>query len=110
MSDTARHGDTTLPFFITEYGISTNNGTCLDSNYTWPNCMTYQQAGDAMRNAIVDLKQTYPRIAQIFIFEQRDMANDANGREANFGAIKSDGSLKGAYTDAIRNITNTYRG
>jgi hypothetical protein len=38
------------------------------------------------------------------------MANDPNGREANFGAIKSDGSLKGAYTDSIRNITNTYRG
>jgi hypothetical protein len=110
MSDVARHGDTTLPFFLTEYGISTNNGTCLDSNYNWPNCMTYQQAGDSMRNAILDLKQSYPRIAQIYIFEQRDMANDPNGREANFGAIKSDGSLKGAYTDAVRNLTNTYRG
>jgi hypothetical protein len=110
MNDVTRHGDTTLPFFLTEYGISTNNGTCLDSNYNWPNCMTYQQAGDSMRNAILDLKQSYPRIAQIYIFEQRDMANDPNGREANFGAIKSDGSLKGAYTDTIRNITNTYRG
>jgi hypothetical protein len=110
MSDTARHGDSTLPFFITEYGISTNNGACLDSNYTWPNCMTYQQAADGMRGAIADMKQTYPRIAQFFIFEQRDMANNGNGREANFGAVKSDGSLKGAFTDAIRDLTNTYRG
>jgi hypothetical protein len=110
VADVSRHGDTTLPFFLTEYGISTNNGTCLDSNYNWPNCMTYQQAGDAMRSAILDLKQSYPRIAQIYIFEQRDMANDPNGREANFGAIKSDGSLKGAYTDTVRNLTDTYRG
>jgi len=110
VADVSRHGDTTLPFFLTEYGISTNNGTCLDSNYNWPNCMTYQQAGDAMRSAILDLKQSYPRIAQIYIFEQRDMANDPNGREANFGAIKSDGSPKGAYTDSVRNLTNTYRG
>ena len=34
--DTAKHGDTTLPFFITEYGISTNNGRCLDSTTTGP--------------------------------------------------------------------------
>ena len=47
--DTAKHGDTTLPFFITEYGISTNNGQCLDSNYNWPTCLTYQQAADAPR-------------------------------------------------------------
>ena len=44
------------------------------------------------------------------IFEQRDMANDPNGREANFGAIRSDGSQKGVFTTTIRNLLNTYRG
>jgi hypothetical protein len=111
VSDTAKHGDTTLPFFITEYGISTNNGVCLDSNYSWPTCMTYQQAADGMRGAIADMKSRYgSRLAQMFIFEQRDMANDANGREANFGAIKSDGSPKGVFTTTIRDLINTYRG
>ena len=57
--DTAKHGDTTLPFFITEYGISTNNGQCLDSNYNWPTCLTYQQAADSLHGAIADLHQTY---------------------------------------------------
>jgi hypothetical protein len=107
----AKHGDTTLPIFLTEYGISTNNGTCLNSNYNWPTCLTYQQAADAMRGAINDIRATYgSRIAQMFIFEQRDMASNPTDREANFGAVKSDGSLKGAYTTTIRDLLNTYRG
>ena len=111
VSDTAKHGDTTLPFFLTEYGISTNNGACLDSNYTWPTCMTYQQAADGMRGAISDMRARFgSRLAEMFIFEQRDMANNPNGREANFGAIKSDGSSKGVFTTAIRDLINTYRG
>jgi hypothetical protein len=111
VSDTAKHGDTTLPFFITEFGISTNNGACLDSNYTWPTCMTYQQAADGMTNSINGMRARYgSRLREMFIFEQRDMANDPNGREANFGAIKSDGSQKGVFTTTIRNLLNTYRG
>jgi Ni/Co efflux regulator RcnB len=111
VSDTAKHGDTTLPFFITEYGISTNNGACLDSNYTWPTCMTYQQAADGMTGSINAMRARYgSRLRDMFIFEQRDMANDPNGREANFGAIKSDGSQKGVFTTTIRDLLNTYRG
>jgi len=111
VSDTAKHGDTTLPFFITEYGISTNNGACLDLNYTWPTCMTYQQAADGMTGSINAMRARYgSRLRDMFIFEQRDMANDPNGREANFGAIKSDGSQKGVFTTTIRDLLNTYRG
>ncbi len=109
--DTAKHGDSTLPFFITEYGISTNNGTCLDSNYNWPTCLTYQQAADNLRAAIADMHDTYgPRLAALFVFEQRDMANNPGGREANFGAVKIDGTPKGAFTTTIRDLINTYRG
>jgi hypothetical protein len=111
VSDLAKHGDNSLPFFLTEYGISTNNGVCLDSNYNWPTCMTYQQAGDALRGAVADMHQTYgSRLAQLFIFEQRDMANTPTGREGNFGAVKTDGSPKGAFFNAIQSLVNTYRG
>jgi hypothetical protein len=110
MSDTAKHGDTTLPFFITEYGISTNNGTCLDSNYTWPTCLTYAQAAQSLVGAVTDLKSSYPRLRALFIFEQRDMADDPTGREGNFGAVKTDGTPKGAFFSAIQSLTSTYRG
>jgi hypothetical protein len=110
MSDTAKHGDTTLPFFITEYGISTNNGTCLDSNYSWPTCLTYAQAAQSLVGAVADLQKSYPRLRALFIFEQRDMANDPTGREGNFGAVKTDGAPKGAFFTAIQSLVNTYRG
>ena len=91
--------------------FSTNNGTCLDSNYNWPTCMTYQQAGDALKGAVSDLHQRYgSRLAQLFIFEQRDMTNNPTGREGNFGAVKTDGSPKGAFFNAIQSLVNTYRG
>ena len=65
--DTAKHGDTTLPFFITEYGISTDNGRCLDTNYNWPTCLTYQQAADGLHGAIADMHQTYgSRLAALY--------------------------------------------
>ena len=44
------------------------------------------------------------------MFEQRDMGTDGGSREDNFGALKSDGSQKGAFTNEIRNELNTYRG
>jgi hypothetical protein len=113
VNDTAKHGDTTLPFFITEYGISTDNGTCLTSNYNWPTCLTFQQAADDLHGAIADLRQTYgSRLAQLLIFEQRDMkaSGSTNDREGFFGALHTDGSAKGAFTTEIRNLLNTYRG
>ena len=73
--------------------------------------MTYQQAADGMRGSISDMLTRYgSRLRDMFIFEQRDMANNPNGREANFGAIKSDGSQKGVFTTTIRDLLNTYRG
>src|SRR5690242_5404209 len=110
MADTTKHGDTALPFFITEYGISTNNGVCLDSNYSWPTCLTYVQAGQSLTGAVNDLRQSYPRLRALFVFEQRDMSVNANGREANFGAVKPDGTPKGAFFTAVQSLLNTYRG
>ena len=60
--------------------------------------------------AVNDLRATYPRLRELFIFEQRDMSVDANGREANFGAVKPDGTPKGAFFTAVQSLLNTYRG
>jgi hypothetical protein len=110
ISDTGKHGDTAVPFFITEFGISTNDGQCLWNNMGWPTCLTYQQAADDLRGAVSDIHATYgARVAQMFVFEQRDMGGSDN-MQANYGAVKTDGSPKGAYTTTIRDLLNTYRG
>ena len=38
------------------------------------------------------------------------MGTDGSSREDNFGALKMDGSPKGAFTDEIRNELNAWRG
>jgi hypothetical protein len=113
VKDTAKHGDTTLPFFLTEYGISTDNGRCLDSNYNWPTCLTYQQAADDLHGAIADMRATYgSRIAAMYIYSQRDNSptGTSGGRESYFGAVQSNGAPKGAWTTEIQNDLNAYRG
>ena len=95
--DTAKHGDTTLPFFITEYGISTDNGRCLDSNYNWPTCLTYQQAADGLHGAIADMRQTYgTRLAAMYIYSTaRQWAPTAAAARSNFGALQEQRRTEG---------------
>ena len=38
------------------------------------------------------------------------MGTDGSSREDNFGALKMDGSPKGAFTTEIQKELNTYRG
>lgn len=112
VANTAKHGDTTLPIFITEYGISSDNGRCLSDNMGWPKCLTYQQAAADLHGAIADLHRNFPRLAAMFIYEQRDIkgTGTSNDREGYFGAIQSNGAPKGAYTSEIQWELNTYRG
>jgi hypothetical protein len=112
MKDTAKHGDTTLPVFITEYGISTDNGRCVNKNYEWPLCMTYAQAAAAMHASIADIHATYPRVRALMIFVQRDQATSgsSSGYEGYFGAFQKNGAPKGAYSAEVVSEVNTYRG
>jgi hypothetical protein len=111
--DTAKHGDTTLPFYATEYGISTDNGRCLSDNYMWPKCLTYAQAAVDLTGAIADLHATYgTRLAAVMIYEQRDV-NDSGSttdREGYFGAYQHNFQPKGAYTTAVQSLLAAYRG
>jgi hypothetical protein len=107
-----RHGGGGKPVFVTEFGISTDNGRCLSSNYGWPRCLTYAQAATDLRRAVADLHASYPQIAELFLFEQRDPQRHGatKSREGYFGAVQNRGRPKGAFTAAIRNLLNTYRG
>jgi hypothetical protein len=113
VKDTAKHGDTTLPIYATEYGISTDNGHCVNKNYEWPLCLTYAQAAANMHAAIADMHATYgSRLAAIMIFVQRDQASpgSTSDYEGYFGAMQKSGAPKGAYTAEVQWELNTYRG
>jgi hypothetical protein len=107
------HGGERVPIFVTEFGIATDNGRCLDDNYGWPKCLTYQQAADNLRGAIANMRTAYGKqLAQLLIFAQVDRkpSGATSDREDYFGAVQSDGRDKGPLTAAVAKILAAHRG
>jgi hypothetical protein len=113
LAGVSSHGGGKRPLFVTEFGISTDNGRCLDNNYGWPKCLTYQQAADHLREAIADMRSTFGKqLAEVLLFTQVDRkpSGDTSDREAYFGAVQHDGQDKGELTTEIRELLAASRG
>ncbi len=111
ISQTAAAGSPPLPIFVTEWGISTDNGRSLDDNYEWPTDMTYADAGAAVTREVANMNARFPgRLATLLWYFIRDHAapGASGGREDYFGALKEDRSDKGALTTAIRAAAAKY--
>ena len=109
----SRHGAGRVRIFVTEFGIATDNGRCLDDNYGWPKCLTYEQAADRLRRAVKEMHAAYgKRLAELLLFAQVDQkpSGTTSDREAYFGAVQSHGQPKGPVTTAVRNLLATNRG
>ena len=103
----ARGAPASIPIYITELGLASDNGACLRNNYGWNRCMTYAQAGHALSATITSIRARYGvRIHSIFIYQTADHVppgRDVN-REDYFGVLRWNGSPKGAYTKAVRSL------
>ncbi|HEY4426686.1 MAG TPA: hypothetical protein VGN08_00620 [Solirubrobacteraceae bacterium] len=108
----ARGAPSTIPIFITEIGVSSDNGHCLSNNFGWNRCMSYAEAASAMRSTIAGIRARYgTRIREIFVFQafdQRPPEADSD-REHYFGVLTSTGRSKGAYTTALSSLLRTMR-
>jgi len=94
-----------LPVWVTEWGLSTDNGTCLSDNYGFDKCMTYDTAATTLRATISGMKSRYGnRLGAFFLYQAHDQyaSGTQTGREAYFGAQQSNGAPKGAYTTEVR--------
>jgi hypothetical protein len=101
----ARGAPATVPIFITEIGIATDNGSCLDSNLGWNPCMTYAQAASSLKLTLAAIQARYgKRIRAIFIYQALDqhLPRSDNEHEHYFGVLTANGGTKGAYTAAVR--------
>ncbi len=104
----AAHGaapSSTIPMFITEWGISTDNGRTLSNNYGFPTNMTYQQAADALHAAVYAMVARYnQRLRMFLIYNGHDDQASGAGtdREWYFGCLKVDLTDKGAYSTEAR--------
>lgn len=108
LADTARYGaPNTIPIDITEWGISTDNGRCLDDNYGWNACMTYGEAANALTGSVDDMRARYGgRIRHFLIYNGRDLrtSGQTGDREHYFGLTTLGEQDKGAFTAAAREV------
>jgi hypothetical protein len=112
IASTRAAGSPDLPIWITEWGLSTDNGRCLSDNYGWSKCMTYATAASTLHSVLSGLQSTYgSRLGAFFLYQAHDQAatGTQTGREYYFGALQSRGQAKGAYTTEIKTQLAAHR-
>lgn len=104
---TEAKGAPKLPLYITEWGLATDNGRCLDDNYGFDKCMTYSSAASTLRSTINSMKSRYgSRLREFYLYQAHDQraSGATNGREHYFGALKDNNTAKGDYTNEVKSL------
>jgi Glycosyl hydrolase catalytic core len=105
VNSTATAGSPARPIWVTEYGLSTDNGRCLSDNYGWNKCMTYGEAATTLHSVLSGMQTRYgSRLGAFYLYQGHDQyaTGTQTGREAYFGALQSNGTAKGAYTTEVK--------
>lgn len=100
----ARGASSSLPIYVTEFGLASDNGGCLNNNYGWNPCMTYSEAASVLHSDVNEFLATYgSRIQALMLYQVRDQQpGGTSDSEYYFGALTNDGASKGAYTTEVR--------
>ena len=112
IASTRAAGSPDLPIWVTEWGVTTDNGRCLSDNYGYDKCMSYQTAARTLHTALVGMLSAYgSRLGALYLYQAHDQAASGtqSGREYYFGALQSRGQAKGAYTLEVKNDLATYK-
>ncbi len=108
INQTASHGaSASIPIDITEWGVDSDNGRCLEYNYEWSRCMTYQEAAEALRSTVRGIREMLgSRLGDFLVYQIRDqrVSGTSTEFEAYFGALKTELQPKGAYTTAVEEL------
>lgn len=109
---TEQRGAPRIPIAITEWGVANDGGRCLNDNYGWPRCLTSAQAADILERVVREMRAEYPRIRQFILYNNHDLRPPGTDdeREHYFGARRSDGASKGAYTRTAERLMAANRG
>lgn len=105
LEQTAAQGaPSTIPIDITEWGLVSDNGRCLSTNFGWNPCMTYQEAGEVLTRTVSEMRQLLGgRLGLFMLYQVRDQAatGASSDVEAYFGALQHELQPKGAFTQAV---------
>jgi hypothetical protein len=108
VSSTAADGaPNTIPIYVTEWGLASDNGRCLSDNYGWNTCMTFSEAATTLDSTVSAMKSRYGgRLAAFYLYQARDQAlsGSSTDRESYFGAVQNNEAPKGAYTTTVESL------
>jgi hypothetical protein len=98
-----------IPIDVTEYGLSSDDGSALSDNYGWPSDQSYGQAAAALASTVAGMRSDPsigPRLRLFMVYAAHDLSAPRSGgdRERYFGVLRSDLSPKGAYTTEVRRL------
>jgi hypothetical protein len=91
----------TKPFWVTEWGLATDGGRCLTDNYGWDRCMGSAEAARVLREVVADMRAHGVAAFVVYTMQDGGPSGTSTDREKYFGVMKSDGSSKGEYTQAV---------
>ncbi|HTR90036.1 MAG TPA: hypothetical protein VMG62_08010 [Solirubrobacteraceae bacterium] len=106
-STQAEGAPASIPLYATEFGISSDNGRCLQENFGYNRCMTYGEAASTLETAVSGMRAKYgSRLRALYLFQARDQDSSGSSteREGYCGALQSDQAAKGAYTGAVEKL------
>jgi hypothetical protein len=108
VSSTAAHrAPGTIPIYVTEWGLASDNGRCLSDNYGWNVCMTFSEASTTLNSTVSAMKERYgSRLAAFYLYQAHDQAatGTSTNRESYYGAFQSNEASKGAYTTTVESL------
>jgi len=100
-----------IPIYVTEWGLTTDNGRCLSENYGWNPCMTYAEAATALGSTVNGMLARYgSRLRAFYLYQAQDLSESgtSTNREQYFGALQHNGAPKGAYTAEVQSLLSLY--
>jgi hypothetical protein len=107
IAQTAAHGASAIPIDATEWGVTTDNGNCLEFNEGLNACMTYEEAAQTLKSTVSWMtKLLGSRLHDFFLYQVRDQkpTGTTTNWQAYFGALQHELQPKGAYTTAVESL------
>jgi hypothetical protein len=109
-AQTAAHGASAIPIEVTEWGVTTDNGHCLEFNEGLNPCMSYAEAAQTLNSDVAWMtKLLGSRLQDFLLYQVRDQ--QPTGKDSNwqdyFGALQHQLQPKGAYTAAVESLLSS---
>ncbi len=103
----AKGAPSSIPIYVTELGISVDNGRCVYENYGWNACMTNSEAAATLAGVFGGMRSHYgSRLKALYLYQAQDQQAEgaSNNRESYFGLLQSNGASKGVYTAEVESV------